>query len=298
MVTMSTNTRLEDVTVNITTATAGITVTGVYFPSGTQQLAKVRAITISITSTANATCYGVLSSGSSSLTVNSTDAVRACTINVMSSGSSPARGIYVNGSNRIAFRDTNIYCDGSGTDCTAAHINDASGVGVLQIKISSLNGSTYDVARTNGVLLMQAIDLINGTTDGNSFTLTTTGGIQQYGIVGSIDGGTQYMLPGTVDHNRLPITPFNLKFNKTTIIYNGLFECQPPITGVHTAVFSVYKNSTASTPFMTATLNSSVSSVIINNKSETITTSDSLIVSVFTTNLSNTTILMCNLGVL
>jgi hypothetical protein len=296
VVTMGTNTRLEDVTVNATTATAGITVTGVYFPTGTQQVAKVRTSVISVTAIANATCYGVLSSGSSSLTNNSADAFRACTITVNSSGSSPTRSIYVDGSNRIAFRDTNIYSGGAGTDCTAAEINDASGV--LQIKTSSLNGSIRDIARTNGVLLLNAVDLVNGTTDGNSFTTSTANGILQYGIVGNIDAGTQYMLPGTVDHNGLPTTPFNLKFNKTTVIYNGLFECQPALTGVNTAVFNVYKNTTASTPFMTATLNSSTSNVVVNNKSATTTTSDSLIVSVTTTNLTSGTILLCTLGVL
>ena len=216
----------------------------------------------------------------------------------MSSGSSPTRAVYVNGSNRISFRDTNIYCDGAGTDCTAAHINDPSGVGVLQIKTSSLNGSTRDIARTNGVLLLQAVDLINGTTDGNGFTISTAGGTLQYGVVANIDAGVQYLLPGTVRHNELPTTPFNLKFNKTIVPYNGVFECQPALTGANTAVFNVYKNATASTPFMTATLNSSTSNVIVNNKSATITTSDSLIVSVTTTNIGPGFILLCTLGIL
>jgi hypothetical protein len=284
--------------VNATTATAGITVTGVYFPTGTQQAAKVRTTVISITSTANATCYGILSSGSSALTANSTDAFMSCTITVMSSGSSPTRGIYVNGSNRISFRNTNIYCNGVGTDCTAAEINDASGAGVLQIKTSSLNGSTRDIARTNGTLLLQSVDLINGTTDGNSFTTSTSGGTQQYGMLGNIGAGTNYMVPGTVNHGDLPDTPFNITFDQTIVPYYGVFKAQTALTGSNTAVFNVYKNSTSNTPFMIATLNSTTSNVIVNNKSATITTSDSIIVGVTTTNLGTGNILLCTLGIL
>ena len=298
VVTMGTNTRLEDVTVNVTTATAGITVTGVYFPSGTQQMAKVRTSVISVTSVANATCYGVLSSGSSALTANSIDAFMGCTITVMSSGSSPARAVYLNGSNRLSMRNTNIYCNGAGTDCTAAEINDASGVGVLQIKTSSLNGSIRDIARTNGVLLLQAVDLINGTTDGNSFTSSSVGGTQQFGILGNIGAGTDYLVPGTVNHGDLPSTPFNITFDQTIVPYYGVFKAQNALTGINTAVFNVYKNSTSNTPFMTATLNSTTSNVIVNNKSATITTADSIIVSVTTTNIGTGNVLLCTLGIL
>jgi hypothetical protein len=298
MVTMGTNTRLEDVTVNATTATAGVTVTGVYFPTGTQQVAKVRSSSISITSTANATCYGVLSSGSSDLSGNATDGVRSCTITIISSGSSPTRGVYVNGSNRIIFSNTNIYSNGIGSDCTAAEINDASGAGILYIKSSSLNGTTRDIARTNGILLLHAIELINGTTDGNSFTTSTAGGTQQYGMLGNIGAGTNYLVPGTINHNDAPTAPVNLTFDQTVVPYYGVFKCQVALTGLNTAVFNVYKNSTSNAPFMTATLNSSTSNVIVNNKSATITTADSIIVAVTTTNIGTGNLLLCTLGVL
>jgi hypothetical protein len=285
LVTMGIQTRLEDVTLQLTSATDGIILTGVTFPDGTSQNAKVRVVVVNVTSTApgSSIAYGVLSAGSSTLVATSADAIRGSTINVTSAGTSGAkRGIYVAGSNRLSLRDTNVYVTGTGTNHVAAEVNDPSGI--LFVRTSTLNGTTYDIARPVGTLTLHATDLTNSTTDGNSFTVAIDPNMLTFSVVGNINSaGTHYLIPGTLNFNDLITTAYLIPFSQKIIIFSGIFRARTTLPAGVTATFNLYKNTVLpANLFMTAQINNGTNQVIISNKSETFTPSDFLIVQFIT----------------
>jgi hypothetical protein len=112
MVTVSGSSRIEDVTITVTSATNGVTLKGIDLQSASAQSCKIRTCVMNVTSTAtgSASVYGIYSAGTSSTALSSFDTVCATTINVRYDGTGGvARGIYVNGANRVNVRDTNIF---------------------------------------------------------------------------------------------------------------------------------------------------------------------------------------------
>jgi hypothetical protein len=301
-VTAAANTRIEDVTIVITTSTDNVNITGLEIPSGAQPTCKLRSAVISVTSTASSgVAYGILSSGTSAITYSSADLTRGCTINVdVGSGTNNiARGVYINGVNRISIRDTNVFVKGSGSGTIATATDISGATAYMSVITSSLNGQTYDIARTDpsGTLLLHATNLVNGTTDGNSFAVTTQASNLMFGTVGSINTATKYLLPGTVDFNALPTTSFPFKFDQTIVPFYLVFNAGTALTGLDTAVLEIHKNNTAGTPIISATLDASNQSVVVNNKSATITPSDSLIAQLVTSGSIGTNTLIGTLGV-
>ena len=300
LVTMGQQSRLEDVTLQLTSATDGVVLIGVSFPDATSQNAKLRVCVVNVTSTApgSSIAYGVISPGSSILTATSADAIRGSTINVTSSGTSGAkRGIYVAGANRFSVRDTNVFTTGTGINHVAAEVNDPSGV--LLVRTSTLNGTTYDIARPNGTLTLNSTDLVNSTTDGNSFTVGVDPNMTTFGIIGNINSAaTHYLIPGTIGYTDLPLTPFSIPFGQKIIIFSGIFRAGALLPAGVTCTFNLYKNSVApANLFMTAQLTSTTQQVIITNKSQTFTTSEYLIVEFITSASIGTIPIYITLGV-
>ncbi len=289
LVTMGTNTRLEDVTLTLTTATDNLTLIGIDFPSGTSQTAKLRTSVVNVTSTAttNATVYGVRSPGTSSSPSipTSIEALRACTVNVNTSAAAGAAvGILVSGANRLSMRDTNVFATGTGAIAAKTSVSSA----YLQIKTSSLSGTLYDIARDGGDIILNATDLLNSTTDGNSFTVNTIASSYGFGMIGNINAGTNFLMHGTINHNDAPTSAVGNKIGHNAVIFNGIFTSASLLTTSNTATFNVYKNSvSAPNLIMTATLTNAIQTVSVTNKSATILTTDSLIVEVTTTNIGS-----------
>jgi hypothetical protein len=290
LVTLNNNTRLEDVTLRVSTSSENVTITGVEFIDNAAQSSKLRTAVVNVIATrTTGNAYGILSSGTttSPSTVTSSEAVRATTINVTSNNTGgDAIGIYVSNANRFSIRDVNVFSTGSATTSTAVRTNDPNGV--LYIKTSSLNGTLYDTARTSGTLILQATDLINSSTDGNSFAVTTSASIINYGLTSTSfnTAATYNLMPGTMVRTDTPVLPFNTKFDQKIVVINGIFSANVAPSGLNSATFNIYKNTTASIPVMTAVLNNSTPSVNISNISTTINTVDSLIV---TLTYANTT---------
>ena len=100
VVTMGDNTQIENVTISLTSATAGLTLKGIEFPNTTVTSAKVRNIIISIsnTSTGAGTIYGIHFSGTGNNPVQY-DCVRLGTIDISAAVSTKAVGVYSDAAN-------------------------------------------------------------------------------------------------------------------------------------------------------------------------------------------------------
>jgi hypothetical protein len=263
LVTMNTNSRLENVTCNLTSS-GNYNLTGVEFATGASINSKIRTSVINVTSTTTngPTIIGVLSAGTSSTSYSSSDAIARTTINVISSSTGVSKGVYISGANRLTIRETSIYARGTGSNIIGFEINNASGV--AEIRTSSVNGVSNDVKRTLGTMLIGATDLVNNTAGGNSFTATQAPASFSFGTINGLGTNRRYyMLTGTVPVGQLeneatsnsydPAKALPVPVTQVSLIIALTMAYQPTLPGGTSISLNIYKNSSL-TPEITLTM--------------------------------------------
>lgn len=275
LLTMGSNCRVEDLTLNVSTA-SNVQLTGILYPSGTSITSKLRTCVVNVTSTyaGGNNLFGLYSPGTSASSFTTANTVRASTINVSGASSTGiVRGVYVTGSNLMTLRDTIVAATGSGN---AVGIETTDAGSRVENKEGTLAGSTYDLNRTAGVIQLTGTDLVNATANGNGFSVNIEGPALQYGLIGNIQntGGTpKYLMPGTLDNSSVDTTPFGIQSVQKLIVYGGIVQVQNTLTTGQTLSVYFCKNSIAS-KFYTVVLTSGQSTQILSGKSETFTTGD------------------------
>jgi len=263
LVTMNTNSRLENVTCNLSSS-GNFNLTGVEFASGASINAKIRTSVFNVTSTSvNApTIIGALSSGVSATTFSSTDAIARTTINVTSSSTGISRGIYVNGANRFTIRESVIYATGTGSNIVGFECDNASSV--VSIRTSTIDALLYDVNRTSGTMLIGATDLVNNTANGNSFTPTQAPASFSFGTINGLGTNRRYyMLTGTIPVGQLtneaktnaydPLLALPVPVTQVSLIIAVTMAYQPALPVGTAITLFIYKNS-STTPEITLTM--------------------------------------------
>jgi hypothetical protein len=162
MVTMGENTRIEDLSLTMTSSDATTNLVGLSLSGTTSVTAKLRTCVVTVDNSGLAVgtttnVYGVLSDGLGTLSAGtfSFNALKGSTINVKSNGAGNKLGLYMpsgaGSANQISMRDLNIY--------VSAPPNPASTglyVGIytdntnsqVQIRTSSIAGSPFPAAQT------------------------------------------------------------------------------------------------------------------------------------------------------
>jgi len=170
MITMGANTRVEDLTINLTCtgSTPNVVLKGIVFPDvggqSTSQTAKLRTSVVTVrnstmSKTLTSTVTGVEFSGTgpdvlpnSAFSFNS---IKGSTINVYSNGLGKKRGLLVSGTNQVSTRDVNVYVaqpTDTDTGATGSYVGvetDSSGNGSIQLRsatvgtVTPTSGQTY-----------------------------------------------------------------------------------------------------------------------------------------------------------
>jgi hypothetical protein len=291
VVTMGVNSRLEDMTVNVSSSSA-VDITCVQFPDGTSKTAKLRTVVVNATNTstgATGTCCGVKCTDSTTNNVvTSFNAIQRMTINATTSGvtGASAYGLLNSSNAYFSVRDTTLFATGTGgAQCIGVLASGA--IGYTSIKTSTCAGSIYDIDRTGGtgcVLLLNATDLQNASSNGNGFSVNTEQANISFGLIdtknpssGKYVNTTYYLIPGTLNANDsyLPSANFPQYFGQPVIIFGASASSSKALTGDQQVVFNLISTTgVTSTTFATATLNASNQKVIINNFSRTIGEND------------------------
>lgn len=286
LVTMGTQTRLEDLTLNLTSS-ADVNLIGVDFPSGTPQTAKMRTMVVNVSSTATGLCdvTGVLSAGTSSTANSSANAIRANTINVTASGTGANRGILVSGANRFSIRDTNVYISGAAVNNVGVETTNASAI--CELKISTINSITsnadqtqhHDINRTAGLIVLTGTDLFHNDANGNSFTTTSEPSNIFFGMIGNPgDSRRYYLMPSVVPIASIPNTAntvwtaanvFPIPWNQPVIVFTFTLSFTGTIGAGVTMDFNIHRGLAGATPAETPVLTIQLSA---GQKTKTITT--------------------------
>lgn len=236
MITMGENTRIEDLTLILTSA-SHYALRGIVFPGTTSQTAKVRTCVLTVdNSTAgspgSSNVYGVDAAGTGSISARSFsfNAVKGSTINVLSTGGGNKRGIIVTNSNVMSIRDTNIYVATPPDNAAFAgsyvgiETADPTNTGSIQVRAGSIGATkatgsqTYtssDILQTNpstvtdpsylaspGIQIGPGTDLVTKSAGGGPFSTYVYPTVIFYGLKGNIKlgaaaGQDSYMWPGT-----------------------------------------------------------------------------------------------------
>lgn len=302
LLTMGSNTRVEDLTLTLTTSTPGVNLIGVYFPTTTTTSSKLRTLVINVSSTSGDStfAYGIYGDGTSTnpKSFQTSSAIRACTVNCTGNVTGAIRSCYFTGALQFSARDTIFYANGSGSAANVIGVESTNSGSFIILKTSSVSGSTYDIRQPSGlspstyVIQLNATDLINGTAASNGFTVNTDPNHLLFTSVGNWGASTHYMTPGTIAYNQLSATPIGIPFIQRIIVFGALITCQPPLLNSDSVTVTLYKSSSPSvlgTSFATLTANTTNgSSVRIENVSSTFNpVTDYLQVQITTTNLTN-----------
>jgi hypothetical protein len=233
LLTMGANTRVEDLTLKLTSA-SHYTLTGITFAGTTSQTAKVRTCVLTVdnsssSSGGSSTVTGALFSGTGSLTpaTFSFNSIKGCTINIYSNGGDNKRGILVSNTNQVSLRDTNIYvAQPTTTTSTGSYVgiqvNDSNDTGSIQLRSTSVGtvtptgGETYtasDILQTTpatmtdptylaqpGIQIGPGTELVTKTAGGKGFSVFMYPLTVYYALKGDIQNGTSggYLWPGTM----------------------------------------------------------------------------------------------------
>ena len=231
---MGENTRLEDVTLSLTSASHH-TLKGIVFPGTTSQTAKLRTAVLTVNNSAASTSetsnvIGVEFSGTGSLTSSSFsfNSVKGSTINVYSNGAGIKRGILVSNTNVASTRDTNVYVakprEASSTGSyVGVETNDPNNTGSIQLRSTTVGVVTpainmnesytsSDILQTTpadisdptylasaGIQIGPGTDLVTKTAGSKGFSSYVYPTIVYYGLKGNIKDGavSGYLWPGT-----------------------------------------------------------------------------------------------------
>jgi hypothetical protein len=220
MFTMGTNTRIDNVTINLTSLTSNITLTGILFPALTAESAKISSSVINVTNitTGIIAMYGVWANGYRNLSDDETPAIRATTINVSALSAAlggSCRGLYVSWSsggpstNQMYVSNCNIL----------TQTNNAS--------VASLASSIYGNGIANNVILYLHSSVCK--------TIGLSAGAFDYNEVNS----------GKIIISAMKTQLNTLFYNNNLICNNGTFTCSGNIS-TNAAISSV-GNITSST---------------------------------------------------
>ena len=231
LVTMGENTRLEDITLKLTSA-GHYALTCILFGGTTTATAKLRTSVVTVDNSAassggTSTVLAALCNGTGSLGVAtfSFNCIKGSTLNVYSNGAGTKRGILVNNTNVMSTRDTNIYvAQPTSTASTGSYVcietNDSNNTGSIQLRSTTIGcvvptaGQSYtasDILQTTpatitnptylaspGIQIGPGTDLVTKTAGTKGFSTYIYPITVYYGLKGSLkDGSIGYLWPGT-----------------------------------------------------------------------------------------------------
>lgn len=293
LVTMAANSRVEDVTLTLTSANATTNLVGVYLSGAASDSSKLRGMVLNVNNSglaagATTNVWGIYDDTAAPLLPSdfSLNLTRSVTVNIYSNGAGSKRAVYIAGGSALSFRDTNFYVaaptspasTGSYVGVETNHIQALAAFRACSISGPTTAGGytgsdvyqTLPLLRdTYGVSIGPGTDLIHRTTQGRPFALTTTPTILFFAINATLQAPPRYLWPGTLTTGG-DTTEVFFRFDRQTLIQGMSVNMRTPPGAGHAVVFTVYKSATgvpgsgAPTPMTITISDLSVSGVNLN----------------------------------
>jgi len=311
LVTMSPSTRIEDVTLVLTAnpGSAGVNLTGVYFPTTTSTTAKIRTVVVNVGSTASSpdtgNIYGIYADGTTTnpFTLQSTNAMQRTTTNVNSTTTGRNCALYVapTATCQFAVRDC-VFFANSSLGATAVGVECGGTGSFISLKTSSCAGTTNDIKQDTGgitgsasTIQLSATDLINANADANGFTVNTSPNQYQFVVIGSLSASkTYYLSPGTTTNSVLAdVNVVSIPFTQRLVLFSwsAFYSGNIGTTGCTLSLYNTTFAATGSSGTLVSRIFLNTSNVVtrLQNFSSTFNTNNYLQVVLTTTSGFGTT---------
>jgi hypothetical protein len=239
--------------------------------------------------------------------------MRAGTVNVTGAvGTSLMRGVYCDSTNRVSFRDCNIYATQAGAPMGSAGAigcETAAADAWIEARSSTISGTGNDISQTAGNIVLGMTDLVNRTANSRGFITTTQASNQTYSLGNSTPGnmglGTYYIPPGTIIHTNgggidaLLQKPTPVVFNQPTLVKS--INATHGITFANGTTFTVSRLAQPGNPGITSMSvfvpGGTTSTVYNNSSSMRIGTGEVMYVS-YTTNIPTAGIIYGDISII
>jgi hypothetical protein len=273
LITMGVQTRVEDLTLLLTSTNATTDLVGIALPGTTSLTSKLRTSTLTVNNSgvptgATTNVYGIHSSGNAAITNSSwtTNFSRGVTVSVLSNGSGRKRALYCSTASVISIRDTNLYC-APPTDALSTGsyvgVETANNSALVQLRTSTIGGGVdgggaytgSDVLQTApvtgggttnyGVYLCDGTDLINHRSGGAPFSTTSPPSLLEYSLRGNVQNAARYYWQGNQTSG--DATETFTRAEERLIVY-GLFVNLRQAPGIGQSVTVTVRKSTTGVP--------------------------------------------------
>jgi hypothetical protein len=201
LVTMGANSRLEDVSLLLTSAIQGLTMRGIVFPGTTSQNARVRTVNVTLDNSGagagTSTLTGIHSIGTGAPTLEF-EAVRTVTITILGANLGSKRAIlHDTGGGTIRCRDVvaRVTRTGAGGSYIAVEVNQAAST--ISLRVGSVQGDDADISQTSGTLTLTALALLTPSANGLGFTAMLKPDSRIWGTPSPSAGVTRFLYCGT-----------------------------------------------------------------------------------------------------
>ena len=300
LITMGASSRIEDLTLTLTTATAGVNLVGIHFPTTTTISAKVRAclLTVSSTATDGSNVYGMFADGTTTnpTVPQSVDAVQRTTTNVTSSTTGIVRGWYLTGDIQVSVRDAVIFATAAGSAADVIGLECTNAGAYILVKSSTISGTTLDVKQSTAlastvspIIILSYSALLNNAAGAWGVGFATQQGSLSF-VLSKFNinaNNTYYWSPGTiVEFAHLSTAIIGIPFIQRVLVFGGMMHSTTALGNGNSITLNLYASSasgTLGTLFATMALtNGSANPVRFQNDSATISTSQFLQVEMIT----------------
>lgn len=202
LVTMGEGTRLEDVTMKLTSADHH-DLTGIAWPGTTSATAKLRGAVLTVDNSAasaigTSTIIGCAVTGTGAV-ADDISAIRAVTITVNSAGLGTKRGILVSGATSFNVRDIGVDVTNAGGAGSYIGAETTHASAIFRARLGSFNAPTADISQTAGEIDLGSTNLANANANGLGFSTSLGPSISPivFADGGATASGTRYMRVGT-----------------------------------------------------------------------------------------------------
>lgn len=273
LLTMGNNTRVEDVSLSLTSTNATTNLVGIALPGSTSQNSKFRTCVLTVDNSSVATgsttsVTGILSNGSAppSNSAWSFNFSRGCTINVLSNGAGNKRAVLCSTASVVTFRDTNFYCAppvdslSTGSYVAVATTNNQA---LCELRSCTIGGGVdgggaytgSDIAQfapatggsttPYGILLGEGTDLVHHSANGLPFSTSIAPQSYIYSLTGNVPNNPRYYWFG--NQTSPDATEVFVQAQERLLVY-GIFVSLRQPAGLGQSVTVTLRRSTTGVP--------------------------------------------------
>ena len=206
LLTMGENSRIEDITLKLTSS-GHYNLVGVLFPGTTTMTSKIRTTTVTVdnstaSSTGTSNIYCVQSTGSGSgINAFAFNSIKGCTMTTNSNGGGNKRTVLISSASTMTIRDCNFYCSAPTTSTSTGSyiaIETSNSSAQIQVRTSTISGPltsgsfiNADISQSSGkITIGPGTDVYNRNANGNTFDLYINSNALFYGLKGNIKTST------------------------------------------------------------------------------------------------------------